>query len=198
MRRRLAAQARLQAARCLPLLLLLGAIVSEPSAARAFDTRPWILVDGSAAEVRVMRGAETIETFSNISVGRGGVGYKARLGDKVTPTGTFRIAWINRDSPYYRFFGFDYPTLLYAERARLRQSLTQEEYRQIVTAHDSGDIPPQTTALGGRLGIHGIGKGDPAIHAQFNWTAGCVALTNEQIDRLTRWARVGTLVVITR
>ncbi len=181
-----------------PLLLLVTVLLTEPLAARAFDSSPWILVDGSTAELRVMRGPEPVETLSNISVGRGGVGYKSRRGDEITPTGSFRIAWINRDSPYYLFFGFDYPTLPYAERARHRSSVTADEYRQIVVAHDAGRIPPQTTSLGGQLGIHGIGQGDPEIHSRFNWTAGCVALTDHQIDRLSRWLRVGTLVVIAR
>jgi len=180
------------------LIFLSCVVLAEPSVARALDSQPWILVDGGAGELRVMRGHETIEIIPNISVGRGGVGYKSRVGDDVTPTGTFRIAWINRNSPYYRFFGFDYPSRSYAERARYRRTVSDEDYRQIVTAHDQGRIPPQSTPLGGQLGIHGLGSGDPKIHARFNWTAGCVALTNEQIDRLSRWARVGTLVMVTR
>lgn len=198
MRGRVGLEARFQGRYVGPLVLLVAALLAEPLAARAFDSSPWVLVDGSAAEIRVMRGPEPIETLSNISVGRGGVGYKSRIGDEITPTGRFRIAWINRNSPYYLFFGFDYPTPLYAERARHRHSVSDDEYRQIVAAHDKGDIPPQSTSLGGQLGIHGIGQGDPEIHSRFNWTAGCVALTNDQIDRLSRWLRVGTRVVIAR
>jgi len=180
------------------LLFLASAVPGGLLMARPVDYQPWILVDTGASEIRVMRGKETLEVIPNISVGRGGVGYKSREGDDVTPTGAFRIAWINRSSPFYRFFGFDYPTRSYAERARMRHFLNEEEYRQIVEAHDQGEIPPQTTPLGGRVGIHGIGAADARIHSRFNWTAGCVALTDRQIDRLSRWAHVGTLVVVTR
>ncbi len=165
--------------------------------ALGFGVEPWILVDGGAAELRVMRGRDTIEILPNISVGRGGVGYKARQGDEVTPTGSFRVAWVNRDSPYHLFFGFDYPTRLYAERARHRKVLSDAEYRRIVDALERGEIPPQDTSLGGRLGIHGLGTGNAKIHAAFNWTSGCIALTNEQVDRLAKWVRIGTLVVVT-
>ena len=56
-------------------------------------------------------------------------------------------------------------------------------------------VDPPTT-LGGLIGIHGIGKGDPRVHRDFNWTFGCVALTNEQIDQLRPWVRLGTRVVL--
>ena len=57
-------------------------------------------------------------------------------------------------------------------------------------------MPPQQTALGGHIGIHGIGAGDPRIHEDFNWTSGCIALTNAQIDDLAGWVRLGMRVVV--
>jgi hypothetical protein len=59
-----------------------------------------------------------------------------------------------------------------------------------------GRLPPQNTALGGRIGLHGLGRGDPKVHQQFNWTNGCIALTNEQIDQLLTWVGKGTRVSI--
>jgi L,D-peptidoglycan transpeptidase YkuD (ErfK/YbiS/YcfS/YnhG family) len=56
--------------------------------------------------------------------------------------------------------------------------------------------PPQNTILGGAIGIHGIGNGDPEIHKRFHWTEGCVAVTNEQIERLAELVDIGTRVVI--
>jgi len=41
-----------------------------------------------------------------------------------------------------------------------------------------------------------IGAGDPKIHASYNWTKGCIALTNSQIDELAQWIRLGVRVVI--
>ena len=46
------------------------------------------------------------------------------------------------------------------------------------------------------IGIHGIGDGDRGVHRDFNWTNGCVALTNEEIDELLRWVKIGTPVEI--
>jgi hypothetical protein len=60
----------------------------------------------------------------------------------------------------------------------------------------TNSVPPQNTPLGGFIGIHGIGIGDPKIHALFNWTEGCIALTNEQVDELAQWVHVGTPVTI--
>ena len=59
-----------------------------------------------------------------------------------------------------------------------------------------GQTPPQNTALGGYIGIHGLGNRDPAIHKKMNWTDGCIALTDEQIEQLAQWIDVGTRVVI--
>jgi lipoprotein-anchoring transpeptidase ErfK/SrfK len=41
-----------------------------------------------------------------------------------------------------------------------------------------------------------VGEGSVAVHEQYNWTNGCVALTNDQIDRLARWVKIGTPVEI--
>ena len=46
------------------------------------------------------------------------------------------------------------------------------------------------------IGIHGIGNGDIEVHKEYNWTNGCVALTNEEIDELVKWINIGTPVEI--
>jgi L,D-peptidoglycan transpeptidase YkuD (ErfK/YbiS/YcfS/YnhG family) len=38
--------------------------------------------------------------------------------------------------------------------------------------------------------------GDEKIHGRFNWTEGCIAVTNEQIDELAQWVGIGTLVSV--
>jgi L,D-peptidoglycan transpeptidase YkuD (ErfK/YbiS/YcfS/YnhG family) len=50
--------------------------------------------------------------------------------------------------------------------------------------------------LGGAIGIHGIGGGSPDVHRRFHWTEGCVAVSNEQIERLAELVGIGTRVVI--
>lgn len=66
----------------------------------------------------------------------------------------------------------------------------------IVAAEQAGIAPLQDTALGGEIGIHGIGRGDPRIHRAFNWTAGCVALTNAQLQDFGSYAYPGMRVEI--
>ena len=74
--------------------------------------------------------------------------------------------------------------------------ITEAQWQAIRRASAANRRPPQDTALGGYIGIHGTGDGDLRIHSEYNWTNGCIALTNEQIDRLLDWVRVGTPVEI--
>ena len=68
-------------------------------------------------------------------------------------------------------------------------------YERVRTAWSNGRTPPQDTPLGGQIGIHGVGAGDPRIHsAGINWTSGCVALDNHQIDALRPMVKKGMRV----
>ncbi len=154
----------------------------------------WILIDTQKLQLSVKRGKKTLMVLDNIAIGRNGAGFKTHVGDDVTPIGQYRIAWINRKSPYYRFFGFDYPTKTTAEEGLAWGLIDRTAYRRIIDAHDAGKVPPQDTTLGGQIGIHGLGKADEQIHQLMNWTHGCIALTNEQIDRLTPYIVKGTRV----
>lgn len=156
----------------------------------------WLAVDTTQLELRVMRGNEVLESYSDIAIGRFGVTQDKRHLDGKTQLGTFRINRINNESPFRRFYGFDYPKLDQAERALQAGDLTAEDFHRIRNAHRRHSAPPQNTRLGGFLGIHGIGAGDPQVHASYNWTNGCIALTNEQIDALSQWVKLGTRVVI--
>jgi murein L,D-transpeptidase YafK len=156
----------------------------------------WILVDTKADVLKVMRGNEPVEKFYNIALGSSGAGIKHREGDGITPLGVFRIGWINPRSRFKLFMGLDYPNSDYAERAYQEGHINHATYEQIRRALEAGGTPPQNTALGGQIGIHGIGAGDPLVHMNFNWTGGCVALNNEQIQQLAAWVQVGTRVEI--
>lgn len=156
----------------------------------------WIEVDTKALTLKVMQGNQETLAFRNIAIGRYGTDTDRRRGDNTTPLGHFTIAWITDDTPYHRFFGFRYPNKERAKRAFQAGDLDKETWNTIRQAFASGRLPPQDTLLGGNLGIHGIGAGDINVHEQYNWTNGCVALTNDQIDRLTTWIRVGTLIEI--
>jgi murein L,D-transpeptidase YafK len=156
----------------------------------------WLRVDTQAATLTVMKGDKPLEIFSNIAIGRYGKTYFKKKGDHRTPLGRFTIAWIPAKSQYHRFLGLNYPDLERADRALVDKEITEAQWQAIRRATQANKRPPQDTPLGGFIGIHGTGEGDLKIHGQYNWTSGCIALTNEQIDRLMNWVRVGTPVEI--
>lgn len=153
-------------------------------------------VDTGTRTLTVFQDDAPVVRFENISIGRGGAAPDRRHQDHRTPLGQFRIARVKHDSDYHLFLGFDYPTREHADRALQHGWITSEQHQEIIEAVRENRLPPQDTPLGGYIGIHGIGNGELAIHEQFNWTEGCIALTNEQVDRLARWVRLGTPVMV--
>lgn len=160
------------------------------------DNGVWIDVDTTAHTLSVMQGDAIQAVFKNVAIGRYGTTWSKMTKDDKTPLGKFRVGWINEKSRYYRFFGLNYPNLDTAKRALDENRITEETWLSILKAKIMGKTPPQDTPLGGHIGIHGIGRGDQDIHHSYNWTNGCVALTNEQIDQLGRWIKPGVLVNI--
>lgn len=157
---------------------------------------PWILVDTKSHTLSVLRGGQLLHQFDNVSIGRGGFSIDRMRGDGTTPLGTFRIDRIHPSSRFHVFFGIDFPRPEHARRAFDAGRIDAQDYERIVAAFEENEPPPQDTPLGGQLGIHGLGAGDLKVHDAFNWTEGCIALTNEQIRRLSRWIRVGTRVEV--
>ena len=156
----------------------------------------WLLIDTNKLKLEVKKGDKTIATMENIAIGRNGAGSKQRLGDDGTPLGSYKIGWVNDKSSYRRFYGLTYPSVENADEALLDGLLSRNTHRKIINAHKSNKNPPQTTALGGRIGIHGLGAADENVHRMMNWTHGCIALTNKQIDQLQKWITIGMLVKI--
>jgi murein L,D-transpeptidase YafK len=183
------------------LLWWLVTLVSMPSVsggASATQNDTWILVDVGKKSLSVMQGYVARRTYRNISIGRGGTSSEKKRGDGKTPLGEFHIVRITADTTFHRFFGLDYPDLKRAERALQTGTINQTQFAAIRRAIEAKQVPPQDTALGGYIGIHGIGEGNVAVHEDFNWTYGCIALTNTQIDDLSYWVSVGTKVIIRR
>ncbi|MFZ1641149.1 MAG: L,D-transpeptidase [Candidatus Contendobacter sp.] len=163
----------------------------------ASPREPWLLVDTKADTLSIMRGGQPVKVFRPIALGSSGAGVKSRRGDNRTPTGVFRVGWINDQSRFKTFIGLDYPNLDYAERALREHRIDQTTYERVRAAWTHGYTPPQDTPLGGQIGIHGVGMGDPQIHsAGINWTSGCVALDNRQIEALRPWVKKGMRVEI--
>lgn len=156
----------------------------------------WIDVDTTEHTLFVMQGDAVHAVFKNVAIGRFGTTWSKVTKDDKTPLGRFKVGWINEKSRYYRFFGLDYPNLDTAKRALEDNRIDEDTWLSILRAKSVGKTPPQNTPLGGHIGIHGIGRGDREIHHQYNWTNGCIALTNEQIDQLGKWIKPGVWVNI--
>lgn len=186
-------------ARYARILLWIGMALIACPHAFATETGSYQLeVSKSARELRVMQGGQVIRRF-HVAFGKGGVGTKRRLGDNRTPDGTYRIVNFRPDSRFHFFMQIDYPNLLDAWHGYRNELINAGEFRAIATAYQSGVAPPQDTALGGYIGIHGIGELSDKkldIHASNNWTEGCIALTNEEINELRAYVALGTRIVI--
>ena len=178
-----------------PALALLVIVLLAPLRAGAV-TGSWLFIDTVTETLQVVQDNEVKRVFHNIAIGRNGAEFDHHRGDGRTPLGIFHIAWINPDSRFRRFFGLDYPSIGEAEDAFRRKLIDFDTYFTIRKAHYFHQLPPQDTALGGHIGIHGLGHASRFLHDHSNWTLGCIALTNEQIDELAKWVSLGTEVVI--
>jgi murein L,D-transpeptidase YafK len=176
------------------LLVICSSLLSTPVFANRNDV--WLLVDTKEKKIEIKKGEQTVETLSEIAIGRRGAGAKTFRGDNITPRGEYRIGWIGEKSMFRKFLGLTYPSTEDAKNALIKGVIDQETFERIAYAHEHNEIPPQNTPMGGQIGIHGLGSGDIRVHKLFDWTHGCIALTNSQIDRLSEWVDTGTLVKI--
>ena len=156
----------------------------------------WVSVDTGQHALLVMEGDKTLRSFDNISIGRSGVTRQKVADDNKTPLGEYRVRRIKRNSRFHLYFGLDYPSKAQAVRASRKGDITTAELNAILRAHKRNEEPPADTPLGGNIGIHGLGNGDPGVHRDLNWTEGCVAMTDAQIEELAHWIGLGTVVII--
>lgn len=133
-----------------------------------------------------------------VALGRESEGPKRRAGDWRTPEGRYRIAGPPQSSRFHLFIPINYPSLDDAEAALAEGRLPRADYRRIIDAHRRGEPPPRNTALGGDLGFHGEGQRWRGDSTHLDWTYGCVALSDGDVEFLAERAAVGTPVVIRR
>ncbi|HSR37076.1 MAG TPA: L,D-transpeptidase family protein, partial [Desulfurivibrionaceae bacterium] len=95
----------------------------------------------------------------------------------------------NPRSKYHLSLGLSYPNIEHAERGLRDRLIDERQYDSIVRSITQGRIPPSNTALGGEIFIHGDGE-------FWQWTYGCVALRNKDIEELYPVIKVGTEVII--
>jgi outer membrane protein assembly factor BamD (BamD/ComL family)/lipoprotein-anchoring transpeptidase ErfK/SrfK len=134
-----------------------------------------ILIEKKTRRLMLISKGEVLKTYK-IALGGNPIGPKERQGDNKTPEGTYCIDARNKDSYYYRSLHISYPN----ERDKKR-------------AKELGVSP------GGNIMIHGIKKGFSWVgdgHTEVDWTKGCIAVKDEEIEEIAKLAPNGTMVEI--
>jgi murein L,D-transpeptidase YafK len=111
-----------------------------------------------------------------IALGSEAVGPKTRQGDHRTPEGIYVLDARNPNSHFYKAFHISYPNL-----------------KDIAVAKKLGVSP------GGDIMLHGLGKEYAWVgkaHVLHDWTDGCVAVTNEEMDEMWKMVQIGTPIEI--
>ena len=146
-----------------------------------------------------LKKANNIVKKYHIATGKGGKGTKRKRGDSKTPLGVYRVSKFSKSNRFHYFIQLDYPNLIDAWYGFKNEVIDSSDFKRIANAYKKRESPPQDTNLGGQIGIHGIGKTTTkklAIHEELNWTDGCIALTNDDINDLMKFIKIGTTVVI--
>ncbi len=135
----------------------------------------YILVRKASKELTLYAGSRKIKTYK-IALGKNPVGHKVREGDQKTPEGLYYIDARKNNSKYHLALHISYPDKIDDLKAR------------------SLGVSP-----GGDIMIHGTGdeyKWMGKLHASINWTDGCIAVTNKEIEEIWRLVPDGTLIEI--
>ncbi len=129
----------------------------------------------SERKMLVYAESELLKTYK-ISLGKNPIGHKEFEGDFKTPEGIYEINAKNPNSGYHKNLGVSYPN-----------------EKDIAHAKALGK------PAGGHIKIHGIRNGDGYI-SKFqrwkDWTAGCIAVTNEEVDELYENVKIGAIIEI--
>jgi hypothetical protein len=137
------------------------------------------------------------EIVMKAALGRDPVGTKRSQGDRRTPEGSYRVSGPAEPSDrFHRFIPIDYPSSRDADEALSRGVIGPAAHARIVARHERRQMPPQDTALGGELGLHGEGPRWQGSTAHLDWTFGCVAVRDHEIDFLAERVERGTWVWI--
>lgn len=161
---------------CVWLALLNGAPgVLFAQAQKPPDHADSILILKKDHVLELLAGGKVIRTYK-VALGSGGLGRKDRQGDGRTPEGHYVIDNRNEHSAYHRALHVSYPNADDRKRAAKL------------------GVPP-----GGDIMIHGLPNGKGWIgagHRMYDWTLGCVAVTDQEIEEIWKLVPVGTPVEI--
>jgi len=134
-----------------------------------------VVVDKTARRMTLLRNGSPLKTY-DVALGRTPIGHKQQEGDGRTPEGRYQIDFKNARSGFHLSLRVSYPDL--QDRASARQR----------------GVPP-----GGDIMIHGLHRGLGwlgRLHLMRDWTDGCIAVTNGQIEEVWAMVDTGTAVEI--
>lgn len=160
----------------LPLLIVAALLAAAAHAETELRSRAdFVLVDKSDHTLSLFARGRLLRTY-RVALGGGGLAPKTREGDHLTPEGRYRIDGRLAHSSFHRALHISYPSP--ADRRR---------------AQALGVRP------GGAIMIHGLPNGMSwlgARHRLSDWTNGCIAVTDEEIEEIWRAVPDGTAVEI--
>lgn len=134
-----------------------------------------VKVDKLGRRLYLMRAGEIVRSFP-VALGGNPVGHKQQEGDRRTPEGRYVLDFRKADSAYHRALHISYPD-----------------------ANDSGSARARGVPAGGALMIHGQRNGfgwmAPLVQ-RFDWTDGCIALSNADMDAVWALVEPGTPIEI--
>lgn len=158
---------------CLPSFLFLATAVQPQTASLPIPDR--ILIIKSTRTLSLMKGSQVLKSYK-VALGGQPVGAKDRQGDHKTPEGQYVIDRKIPHSQFHLALHLSYPSSADRERA-----------------HKLG-VPP-----GGDVEIHGLPAAYAwlgSLHRQTDWTDGCIAVTDHEIEEIYPLIPVGTPVEI--
>lgn len=132
-------------------------------------------VEKSISKMYLLDGDKVVKEYY-VAFGGDPKGHKRQEGDQKTPEGTYTLDYKKEDSSFYRAMHVSYPNETDKEKAK-----------------ELG------VSSGGFIMVHGqrnwLGWLAP-ITQLFNWTNGCIALTNDEMDEFMDLVNVGTPIQI--
>ena len=134
-----------------------------------------ILVYKSKRQLLVFSNGILLKTYK-VSLGRNPIGAKEFQGDRKTPEGIYIINDKNPYSGYHKNMGISYPN-----------------------KHDVEHSKSLGKPTGGDIKIHGYKNGLGFIGKFMrwsDWTLGCIAMTNSDVDELFKSVKIGTVIEI--
>jgi murein L,D-transpeptidase YafK len=134
-----------------------------------------VLVEKSARRLTLFRGETALKTY-RVALGRAPIGAKEYEGDQRTPEGIYLIDFHKPDSDYHLALHLSYPEQRDIDRAAV-----------------------QGLSAGSDIMIHGLPNGRGWIgrfHRRSDWTAGCIAVTDFEIEEIFRAVPDGTPIEI--